>query len=106
MDMVWNSKKRPDIFLESGQSTVEYILLLAVVTSLAFSIFNSDRFKSFLGPDSAFFNQMVKKIEYSYRHGQEGLEDETDYDGNHPTFYSEDEDQSRFFTGNDRSPVY
>lgn len=82
---------------QQGQSTVEYLLLLVVVTALAFSIYNSARFKNFLGPDSEFFAIVQKKIEFSYRHGYDSQQDDTGTVSNHFTFIK-DGNESRFFT--------
>lgn len=82
---------------QTGQSTVEYLLLLVVVTALAFSIYNSARFKQFLGPDSEFFAIVQKKIEFSYRHGFDSQEEDTGTVANHYT-YIKDGTESRFFT--------
>jgi hypothetical protein len=83
-----------------GQSTVEYILLLAVLVSLGLSVMNSARLKQFLGPNSAFFAKLRDRIEYSYRHGNSGLSstDSSDYEGgNHNTYTNPETGGSRFF---------
>ena len=80
-----------------GQSTVEYLLLLVVVTALAFSIYNSARFKNFLEPDSEFFAIVKNKIEFSYRHGYDSQQDETGDIAGHYTFVKNG-GESRFFT--------
>ena len=81
---------------QSGQSTVEYLLLLLVVSVLSFSIYNSARFKQFLGPDSAFFTILKSKIEFSYRLGHDSQDDNGDLP-NHK-LYRTDGGESRFFT--------
>lgn len=55
-----------------GQSTVEYILLLAVVISLFSVVFNSAAFQNLLGPEGSFFQATAAKIEFSYRNGYPG----------------------------------
>ncbi len=90
-----------------GQSVVEYILLLAVLSSLSFSLFNNRRFKEFLGGDKGFFLTLRKGIEYSYRYGRPLSPDvDTDaalsfeYQNNkHDTYFNPKENKSRFFGG-------
>ncbi|GAB4015303.1 MAG: hypothetical protein Fur0010_14170 [Bdellovibrio sp.] len=85
-----------DLKNQQGQSTVEYLLLLLVVAVLSFSIYNSARFKNFLGPDSQFFSIVKSKIEFSYRHGHDSQDDTGDL-SNHKTFKT-DAGESRFFS--------
>jgi hypothetical protein len=56
----------------SGQSAVEYILLLAVVTLLAFTFFRSPLVKDFFASDGAFFTYIRSYLSYSYRHATPG----------------------------------
>ena len=62
---------------KNGQSIVEYILLMSVLMSILAAVFNSRYFKDFLGDDSAFFEALRKRYEYTYRHGRFGNEDQT-----------------------------
>lgn len=84
-----------------GQSTVEYILLLVVVASLATTVFKSDAFKELFGEDSSFFATVKKRVQFTYRHGIEGEKDtdEFNYDDGrkHYTYFNEEENQTRFF---------
>lgn len=101
--------KRQNIFLnQNGQSAVEYIMLLAVISVLTFSVINSDRFKDFMGPDSSFFAAVRSRIEFSYRHGySKPVEDDktnNGYGGFHETYYNFEKGQSRFFSGVERYP--
>lgn len=84
-----------------GQSTVEYILLLVVVASLAFTVFQSDAFKEFFGENSSFFATVKKRVQFTYRHGLEGEKEEDNFsynDGrNHFTYFNEEEGTTRFF---------
>lgn len=97
-------------FLNSkGQSTVEYILLLLVVSVLGFSVVKSDAFKKFFGKDSVFFKTIAMQIQYSYRHGRLGTSDEINsdtftYQKKHDTYKFNDEDKSRFFTIPEKYP--
>ena len=89
-------------FLKSqlGQSTIEYIMLLAVVVSLATLFFKSAAFKNFFGENSTFFNAIQGRMEVAYRHAYIfPLEDEEfSYAAPHKSF-SVDGSQSRFFIG-------
>jgi hypothetical protein len=88
---------------EKGQSVVEYILLLVVVMSLSATVYNSDAFKKFMGPNSEFFKALSDSIEFSYRHGLQGFEDTTDYNSlNHPTYT--DGSKTRFFLPQSQYP--
>ena len=83
---------------ESGQSAVEYILLLLVVVSLAMSVYNSRTFQDFFGEDSSFFDAIKNQMELSYQYGQMDISSKVpDYNGKHEGFFNPDENQSRFF---------
>jgi len=61
-------ERRTDAILgRSGQSTVEYLLLLAVVISLAYTIINSSRFKELLGEGGTLGTTMRLENEWNYR---------------------------------------
>lgn len=59
---------------QKGQSTVEYILLFAVVATLVTFVFKSKQFQDLFGDEGKFANIYKKEIEYSYRHGLGGRE--------------------------------
>lgn len=91
----------------SGQSLVEYLFLLVIVSTLAFSVLNNKKFKEFIGPNSSYFNALRKGMEYSYRYGRE-LNVQTNYEqameyqyqsNSHDTYLNKQENQSRFFSG-------
>ena len=95
------SKKQTN-FLKNqlGQSTVEYVLLLAVVLSVFFTVFRSRTFQDFFGEDSSFFNAIAQKMRLDYRYGTNVSADEDIGSGisnNHPTFSQPDGSVSRFF---------
>ncbi|TDJ05741.1 MAG: hypothetical protein E2O68_06065 [Deltaproteobacteria bacterium] len=86
-----------------GQSALEYILLLMVVVSLSMTVFKSDAFKNFMGPDSVYFETLRKRFEYTYRYGsppitgtEEG--DSNAYSSRHDSYYNSTRGQTRFFT--------
>jgi len=78
--------KKQSILNEKGQSAVEYLLLLVVVTSLSYAVFKNPKFKEFFGQDSSFFAAMRDRMQYSYRHGLVGFEDNSSYTGIHDTY--------------------
>lgn len=91
-----------------GQSAVEYILLLAVISSLGYTFYNNKRFKTFLAGKDGMFASMKKGMSYSYRYGLE-LKAETPFEeraefeygtNKHDTYYNTKVNESRFFTGN------
>lgn len=86
---------------ESGQSTVEYILLLAVVATVVFAIFKSEGFNKLFGENGQIVQRYKQQFEFSYRHGFfEMKEDKTpDYSsGDHESY------QGRFFSAKDPYP--
>ncbi len=102
--MVWNRKQRTfglQIIAADarGQSAVEYILMLAVVASLAATVLNSQMFKDLFGSDSKVFAKFARKIEYTYRHGVNGNLDTNSqnppFGSAHDTYFKGG--QSRFF---------
>ncbi|MDC1173764.1 hypothetical protein OAT67_00080 [Bacteriovoracaceae bacterium] len=84
---------------EKGQTTVEYVLLLAVVISFTVAIFQSQRFQEFMGSDSAFFTVIKTRMEYNYRHAYLPPEPEMNLDvkAPHDSFYDSEGDSSHFF---------
>lgn len=92
---------------ERGQSAVEYILLLAVISSISYAFFNNAKFKAFFGKNSGYFTSLRQGMSYSYRYGRE-LKGDTDFDTamsfdyrspQHDTYYDRRTNKSRFFTG-------
>jgi len=86
-------------YQEQGQSTVEYIMLLAVVMTLFFTIYNSGPFQAFLGEDSDFFNNISERLRLDYRYARR-INADDDIGGspvpNHPSFV-DGSGNSRFF---------
>ncbi len=90
---------RSNLHQERGQALVEYVLLLMVVSVLAFTVFRSDAFKGLLGPDAQIFKVLKLQQEYSFRHGSPLGEtpESSDYNGNHHTYKNPETNASRFF---------
>ena len=57
---------------QSGQSTVEYILLFAVVAALVTTVIKSDSFQGVFGENGTFGSVYKRELEFSYRHGLGG----------------------------------
>ena len=73
MDVVWMAKLQNIIFLKDskGQSAVEYILLLAVLSSIGYAFYQNKNFKDFIKGEKGLFASLEKRMEYSYRYGRE-----------------------------------
>ena len=109
MDVVRMAKSFSSRILKNnlGQTAVEYILLLAVITSLSYTFYNNKRFKDFLAGKDGMFATMKKGMSYSYRYGLEYKQDISfdtkmnfNYsDKSHDTYYNATENSSHFFTG-------
>lgn len=114
MDVVWMAKSFSIRLLisQSGQSIVEYILLLAVLSSLGYTVFNNKRFKDFLKGKDGMFATMKTGMGYSYRYGLEynssiEAEEKASYeyaDNKHDTYLNPTLNESRFFTGTEAYP--
>jgi hypothetical protein len=77
---------------KKGQGVVEYVMLLAVVTSIAASVVKSDAFQNVLGPDSNYFAALREFTTFNYRHCLSGTTDNSNYSGSHASY------NGRFFT--------
>ena len=82
---------------------MEYVLLLVVVVGLASAVFKTRLFQEYFGKDSDFVARIINRMEYAYRHGRMGEDDQINYQ-NHPTFYDKNQNKSRFFTGESAYP--
>jgi len=113
MDVVWMEQFKVTQVLnsEKGQGVVEYILLIAVITSIAFTILNSKKFKEFTKGNKGFVRSMQTGISYSYRYGRDyqsakNAENAQSFNyesGKHDT-YLNDEGKSHYFFGLDHYP--
>ena len=84
----------------SGQSVVEYILLLFVVMTLVFTLVNSQAFQGIMGEDSEFFERLAKQQEYAFRHTHLiEINDDSSYTGPHHSYLNPNSNKSRFFSG-------
>ena len=92
---------------KKGQSTVEYILLLGLLSSLVFVVFKNSKFKTLFQSDAGLFSTMRKGMSYTYRFGRE-YRDSAEYDnafsfeytnGQHPLYFNKEANTSRFFSG-------
>lgn len=66
--LIFMTKTSSNSWNDLGQSTVEYILLLAVIVILIGSFLRNDRLKAFLGKDGSFFQSYADVISYQYRY--------------------------------------
>lgn len=86
---------------QKGQSTVEYILLFAVVVTITFTIFNGLQFNQIFGPDGRVATTYRNQLEFSYRHGfvKNGTPGEPNYaSGDHESY------NNRFFSAAEPYP--
>ena len=93
---------------QSGQSAVEYILLMAMIASLFVTVFRSQAFSRFFGNNSGFFNAIAQRISLDYRYST--VIDAGDAISgaplpNHPSFAQPNGSSSRFF-GYNNTYVY
>ena len=82
MDVVWMAAFQSAHFLienKKGQSLVEYVLLIAVITSIAFAFLHNRRFKDFMSGKNGYFATLREGMSYSYRYGREYSQD-VDFD--------------------------
>ena len=86
---------------KAGQSTVEYILVLAVVISLAIMLLGrSSLFQKYLANNSIFIDGVKDYWEYTYRHGGDpnGRHNQDSVVGQkHDLYQNQEEGGSHFF---------
>jgi Flp pilus assembly pilin Flp len=98
-----------EIKTESGQTMVEYMLLLAVALSLVITFYNSDAFKKLFGERGELASMIKEESEFSYRHAymrnRNGDLPRDSRDGaEHPSYYNSRDGESRFFGPKDTYP--
>lgn len=92
---------------DKGQSAVEYLLLMAVLASITYTVFHNPEFKKFMSSDSGVFASMRRGMIYSYRYGRDITTSENpdnamsfEYNGtNHELYVNQKESATRFFMG-------
>jgi hypothetical protein len=91
MDVAGMGNRDVRLLDQAGQSTVEYLLLLAVVITISYTIISSQRFRDLLGREGRFAREMKAETEWNYRHGFRGRADAAPikYPGaTHPTYWN------------------
>jgi hypothetical protein len=89
--------------INSGQSTIEYVLLLSVVMVIFISIIQSPFFKRFISSEDGVFGKYKEYIEHTYRYAHTGSSDPENNFGDytqagHPLYANPDVGgDSRFF---------
>jgi hypothetical protein len=88
--------------LNIGQSTVEYILLLAVIISLSIGFIRSSIIKNLLGEDGIVAERFRSVLEHTYRHAYFGvlstpLQPFDRIAVPHPSYFNKEKSTSRFF---------
>jgi len=82
--------------LQKGQTTIEYVMLMAVVLVLVTTVLKSRAFQDYLGAEGEFFKAYKRIIEFSYRYGTEGnVDPHPDFTGEHPSYFGDG--NTRFF---------
>lgn len=108
MDVAWMGNRDSEILGEAGQSTVEYILLLAVIIAIATTILNSTKFKNLLGKNGRLATMMKQETEWNYRHGLPGRQQGAIIirypNGSHPTYFNAAKGTSHFIGPRDPYP--
>ena len=101
MDVVRLGNRNDFILVEDGQSTVEYLLLLAVVIAIVTAVFYSACFKERFGEGGRFARAIKDETQWNYRHGSPGRQAGnvpiTYPNATHPTYYNSSRSSSHFF---------
>lgn len=106
MDMLRNRNKKFNCLNnQKGQSTVEYVLLLAMVMILVNTVFQSRLFKKIFGENGTFAKAFRSEVEFSYRHALRGraFYTEPNYNNRHKSYLWEG-NSTRFFGAKDKYP--
>lgn len=93
---------------QRGQSAIEYILLIAVISSLIGFVFKSQEFQRVFGEDGEFAKNFRSEIEFSYRHALQGrqLWTQPNYNDTHLSYQNPScGNRSRFFGAADPYPT-
>lgn len=93
------------VITRRGQSLVEYLLLLVVITSITIAFVKNKKIKDFMGGKGGYFATLREGMAYSYRYGRE-YNSSVDFDAaasfnyqnnNHHT-YLHSSNMTRFFS--------
>jgi hypothetical protein len=76
------NKDFSDLKNNKGQSMLEYILLMAVMTTIGMTLFKSKVFTDFMGPNSVFFDELRSRYAFTYRYGSPPTENQDPTEGN------------------------
>lgn len=90
---------------QKGQSSVEYILLFAMIAIIATTLFNSEPFQKMFGSNGIFAKTYKEEIEFSYHHAHGGRKEfvKPNYNSpNHSSYIGPG--GTRFFGANDAYP--
>jgi hypothetical protein len=89
---------------QSGQTLVEYILLIVVAVSLVLTVYRSAAFRRIFGEQGSLGLQIKSQNEYAYRHaGPKRTPEAVDVPrehkegGTHPSYADPDVGSTRFF---------
>lgn len=99
MDPFWT--KLQILKSERGQTSVEYILLLAVAVSLTLTFYRSQTYQRIFGPNGELGTQLKVENEFGYRHAYlrnrppSDVEKPTNNASDHPSY--SDGGRTRFF---------
>jgi hypothetical protein len=93
-----------------GQSTIEYVLLLAVIAIFALGLLNHPKIKNFFSGEGSLFAHYTRYIEFTYRHAYfedkgkswQADEDYENYSGQHDSYKGASD--TRFFTHKEAYP--
>ena len=109
MDVVRLGNRNDVVLTESGQSTVEYILLIAVIVAILTTFVNSTRFREIMGEGGSFARAIKGETQWNYRFGSQGREPAAPripYAGGvHPTYFNNAKNSSHFFGPKDPYPA-
>jgi Flp pilus assembly pilin Flp len=94
---------------QKGQTAVEYILLLAVSTSLVMTLYRSQLFQKFFGPNGQLGQKIKVQTEFGYRHAyyDPNITNEPalyEQAADHPSYYDSSLGEGRFFGPKDLYP--
>ena len=107
MDLSWNRNKKISLLDETGQSSVEYILLFGIVVILSITLFKSEAFNKLFGNDGVFAKTYREEVEFSYRHAVGGRKAFTtpNYSSPNHMSYKGNGSETRFFGARDKYPA-